>query len=182
MLGFVGVGRLIGCYVAIDRLCCGRSSKIVPIDRLVCRDRSPIALPFCSCSLKFLPIDRLMYRDRSAMALYFFSFVFLCSKMLCFVYFFISIFVPVLKSPVHSQNSSEHIKLEEITTIQDEKYDLWVSLVLTHHTPKLKPLLVLKQQSSNKCIIIPILFIHERNEELNAKCKCAKLWMNMSRN
>ena len=84
----------------------------------------------------------------------------------------------MLKSPVHSQNSSEHIKLEEITTIQDEKYDLWVSLVLTHHTPKLKPLLVLKQQSSNKCIIIPILCIHDRNEVLNAKCKYAKReWM-----
>ena len=46
--------------------------------------------------------------------------------------------------------------------------------MLAHHTPKLKPLLVLKQQSSNKYIIIPTLFIHDRNEELNAKCKYAK--------
>ena len=94
--------------------------------------------------------------------------------MFRFVYFFISISIYVLESPVHSQNSSKHIKLEDFTTIQDGKCDIWVSILLTHHTPKLKPLLVLKQQSSNKYIIIPTLFIHDRNEELNAKCKYAK--------
>ena len=98
--------------------------------------------------------------------------------MFRFVYFFTSVSVLVLKSPVHSQNSLKQIKLEEITTIQDGKYDIWVSILLTHHTSKLKPLLVLKQKGSNKCIIIPILFRHDRNKELN-KCKYAKCeWMN----
>ena len=34
------------------------------------------------------------------------------------------------------------LKLEEITTIQDGKCDIWVSILLTHQTPKLKTLLV----------------------------------------
>ena len=45
-------------------------------------------------------------------------------KKLRFSYFFVSIFVLLLKSPVHSRNSLKHIKLEDFTTIKYEKCDI----------------------------------------------------------
>ena len=48
--------------------------------------------------------------------------------------FFVSIFVFVLKSPIHSQKSSKHIKLEEIITSQDGKCDIWVSKLLIRNS------------------------------------------------
>ena len=121
------------------------------IDRLLCRDRSAMLRAiFWNSADRSAGMPRSI-GGRSAFLLLFFeipadrsadvprsigdgsvSLVFLCSRMLRFVWFFISIFVPVLKSPVHSQNSSKHIKLEEFTTIQDGKCDIWVSILLTH--------------------------------------------------
>ena len=115
---------------------------VEPIDRLMSRDRSAMLLPFSLRFFKLWPIDRLMSCDRSAMPLPFWArycnscrsigcyaaidrrwlclcgLVFLCSKMFRFVYFFTSVSVLVLKSPVHSQNSLNNINLRNLTIIQ----------------------------------------------------------------
>ena len=83
---------------------------------------------------------------------------------------FLARFPSVFSNHLYTHETYQNtIKLEDFTTVQVGKCEWWVSNLLTHHTPKLKPLLVLKQQSSNKCFIIPFFFMHDRNNELIAK-------------
>ena len=102
-----------------------------PIDRVLGRDRSVVTLPLFAIlqilawSIGWLcPTDRWWFFPST-------SFLFR-SRLLRFVCFFISIFEPLLKWPVHSQNSSNHINLRILTTIQVWIYDIWVSILLAH--------------------------------------------------
>ena len=92
---FACMGRSIGWFIAIDRQALGLFTS------RLCN--------FCRSIGCYAAIDRRW------LCLSFH--VFLCSKMLRFVYFFTSVSVLVLKSPVHSQNSLKHIKLEDFRSI-----------------------------------------------------------------
>ena len=88
--------------------------KLLPIDRLINRDRSASSLPFVShlCnSCRSIGCYAAIERRWLCLSIH----VFLCSKMFRFVYFFSSVSVLVLKSPVHSQNSLNNIYLRNLT-------------------------------------------------------------------
>ena len=90
------MGRSIGWFIAIDRQALGLFTS------RLCN--------FCRSIGCYAAIDRRWL----CLCLP----VFLCSKMFRFVYFFTSVSVLVLKSPVHSQNSLNNINFRNLTTIQ----------------------------------------------------------------
>ena len=74
--------------------------------------------------------------------------------------FFISIFEPLLKSLVHSQNSSIHINIRNLTTIYAWIYDIWVSILLAHQHSTFGKLFIRWLEIHSEFMDLVFLFIH----------------------